>query len=175
MRHVSTDWISSKQTTDFFCSTSLPRTSPRWFDQHFHAFPRSKCRQLTRQRQERILGNAENRTRGCWVRSANATSVLCRPPSRQQISLLKTSLMWNIQPVYNKGDLPAASWSHLAAASRPPYGTPCPWGACRSPGAGCRAGSGARPGHEADHLSPSSRLAQPPQAGRKFWIISFIT
>ena len=28
----------------------------------------------------RTFGNAENRTWGCWVRSANATSVLCRPP-----------------------------------------------------------------------------------------------
>ena len=27
----------------------------------------------------KIIGNAENRTQGCWVRSANATSVLYRP------------------------------------------------------------------------------------------------
>ena len=50
----------------------------------FSSFPRSKCRWLTRQHQEFnnsiILGNAENRTRGWWVRSANAISVLCRPP-----------------------------------------------------------------------------------------------
>ena len=26
-------------------------------------------------------GNAENQTRGCWVTCANATFVLCRPPS----------------------------------------------------------------------------------------------
>ena len=26
---------------------------------------------------EKILGNAENQTRGCWVRTVNATSVLC--------------------------------------------------------------------------------------------------
>ena len=26
------------------------------------------------------LGKAKNQTRGCWVRSANATSMLCRPP-----------------------------------------------------------------------------------------------
>ena len=29
----------------------------------------------------KTFGNAENQTRGCWVRSANATSVLCSPPS----------------------------------------------------------------------------------------------
>ena len=36
----------------FFCSTSLPRISTRWFDQHFQAFPCSKCHQLTQQHQE---------------------------------------------------------------------------------------------------------------------------
>ena len=29
----------------------------------------------------KILGNAENQIRGCWVRSKRATSVLCSPPS----------------------------------------------------------------------------------------------
>ena len=62
----------------------------------YSSFPHSKnCRQLIsatsrmsissdiihqKKIVRKILGNAENRTRGCSVRSANATSVLCHPP-----------------------------------------------------------------------------------------------
>ena len=36
-----------------------------------------------------FLGNAENQTWGCWVRRANATSVLCCPPLPWQ------RILWN--------------------------------------------------------------------------------
>ena len=73
-------------TPEFFCITSLPLTSTRWFNQHIQAFHTLRSAvDISRQHQElifvrKILGNAQNRTRGCWVRSANATSLLCRPP-----------------------------------------------------------------------------------------------
>ena len=61
----------------------------------FSSFPHSKkCRRLisatsrmnnsSEKIVRKILGNAENQTRGCWVRSANATSVLCRPPEEHR-------------------------------------------------------------------------------------------
>ena len=79
-----------------FCSTSLPLTSTRWFDQHFSSFPHSKCRRLISATFRMTLfrktvGNSENRTRGCWVRSANATSVLCRPPRIQTFDIVLIS------------------------------------------------------------------------------------
>ena len=36
----------------------------------------------SRQHQETILGNAKNRTWGCWVRSKHATFVICRSPMK---------------------------------------------------------------------------------------------
>ena len=73
-----------------FCSTSLPLTSTRGFNQHFHAFHSFRnAADKSQQHQEcissekfvrKILGNAEDQTQGCWVRSANVTSVLCCPP-----------------------------------------------------------------------------------------------
>ena len=45
------------------------------------SFPHSKCHRLTSATSWKFHGNAGNRTRGCWVRSANATSVLCCPQS----------------------------------------------------------------------------------------------
>ena len=38
------------------------------------------CNEIKNAR-EKVLGKAENRTWGCWVWSANATSVLCSPPN----------------------------------------------------------------------------------------------
>ena len=33
----------------------------------------------------KFIGNTENQTRGCWVRSTNATSLLCRPPNNTTV------------------------------------------------------------------------------------------
>ena len=79
----------------FFCSTSLPLASTRWVRSTIKPFmhcPHTKqCiavnkslrhQEIRNSKSEirKYLGNAENRTRAGWVRSANATSVLCRPP-----------------------------------------------------------------------------------------------
>ena len=41
-------------------------------------------------------GNAENQTRGCWMRSANATSVLCRPLVKILITTTVPMTRWLI-------------------------------------------------------------------------------
>ena len=47
---------------------------------------------LTKQRCPTNLGNDENQTRGCWVRSANATYILCWRPT--PLSKPKTIMMY---------------------------------------------------------------------------------
>ena len=44
----------------------------------------------SQQNQEKILGNLENQTQGCWVRIKYATSVLCSPTSSSTFSSLVT-------------------------------------------------------------------------------------
>ena len=56
----------------------------------FSSFPHSKCRRLITETSRmnffrKTLGNTENWTRGCWVRSANATSVLCHLPEKAKV------------------------------------------------------------------------------------------
>ena len=56
---------------------------------------------------EKILGNAENWTQGCWVRSTYATSVLCRPS--QKIKSLKyfqkRRLRWKVSAMATATEL----------------------------------------------------------------------
>ena len=70
-----------------FCSTGLPLARTRWVRSTFS----SHCPHYSNQTQWltsatlkifplKKFGNARNRTRGCWVRSKNATSELCNPP-----------------------------------------------------------------------------------------------
>ena len=44
------------------------------------------------------FGNARNQTWGCWVRSKNATSVLCSPPPYKLILVSKKSHYSRVQP-----------------------------------------------------------------------------
>ena len=51
------------------------------------------------------LGNTENRTWVGWVRSANATSVLCRPPHKQ--TFFSSSLSWRTRALRSLEILPS--------------------------------------------------------------------
>ena len=83
----------------------------------YSSFPHSKCRRLILATSKmnffrynwsekffsKILGNAENQTRGCWVRSANATSVLCPipiPPNLESfdVHLFPLSMQYCLRP-----------------------------------------------------------------------------
>ena len=69
-----------------FFRTSLPLASTRWVWTTIklctvHSLSSALSLNLSNIKKFRKnLGNAENRTRAGWVWSANATSVLCRPP-----------------------------------------------------------------------------------------------
>ena len=56
----------------------LSRTINKSLEHRIYFYPNSP---------EKNFRNAENRTQGCWVRSANATSVLCRPQLRPFFSV----------------------------------------------------------------------------------------
>ena len=82
----------------------------------------------SRQNQEKILGNAENQTGGCWVGRKYATSVLCSPPpnskavfSSQQLPQL--CICWLISNKSLKAFAPFLSiWcSHLCEATTPSW------------------------------------------------------
>ena len=67
---------------ELFCNTSFPLASTRWVRLTlsrlwplFLAVPSINLSTIKR----KILGIAENRTLGCWVRSSYATSVQCSP------------------------------------------------------------------------------------------------
>ena len=83
-----------------FWITSLPLTSNRWFDQHIKAFHtlRSALSATSRMNyssdiicqknsSEKTLGNVQNRTWDCWVRSSNATYV-CFADTPQEVSFV---------------------------------------------------------------------------------------
>ena len=68
-----------KRSRALFCRASSPLSSSRWvlltlsiLCPLFLAVPSINLSKI-----KIILGNAENQTQGCWVRSKNATSVLC--------------------------------------------------------------------------------------------------
>ena len=78
--------LNPKACIRLFCSTSLHLTSTRWVWTTIklctvHSLSSGLSLNLGNIKKFRKnLGNAENRTLG-WVRRANATSVLCRPPA----------------------------------------------------------------------------------------------
>ena len=83
-------------TKAVFCSTSLSLASTRWVRSTiklFHTLSThtKQCTAVNKSlpHQEihispKNLGNAKNWTWAGWMRSANATSVLCRPPNQRQ-------------------------------------------------------------------------------------------
>ena len=102
--------LKKLRRAEFFCSTRLPLASTRWFDQllKLSTLLEEQSINLSNIKHEyffrydssenifgKILGNAENRTRGCWVRSANATSVLCLLHLNQK---MKLPYMWPRSP-----------------------------------------------------------------------------
>ena len=85
---------------DFFCSTSLPLACTRWVRSTIKLMHCPHTKQHTAVdkslRHQENLGNAENRTRVGWVRSANATSVLRRPPwSPDFVIFYSTQVFWH--------------------------------------------------------------------------------
>ena len=83
------------------CSTILPLASSGWYQLAlsslgplFWAVPSINLTIFKR----KILGNSENQTRGCWVRSKYATTVLCSPlrhgPFLEQLLRRVSWIMW---------------------------------------------------------------------------------
>ena len=75
-------WIRCKRFKRYFYSTSLPLAVLDRFVWHYQASVHcsKQCRfYVSAPSREKIIGHAENRTLGCWVRSKCATSVLCTP------------------------------------------------------------------------------------------------
>ena len=89
----------------------------------FSSFPHSKCRRLILATSRmnffrKTLGKAENQTRGCWVRSANATSELCRPLLVSDVSLLhywplKIKFFWCMANYLSSGIRKVYIWLSL--------------------------------------------------------------
>ena len=97
------------QLSQVFRSTSLPWTSARWVRSTIKLFCTANSlssNDVDKSQQHLILrlkkfGKAVNQTRDGWVGSANATSLLCRPPRQTYKSLLD-----RLQPVviWSQGD-----------------------------------------------------------------------